>query len=317
MSQIAVAIPTRNRPDHAEPCVRAVLANPEPDVDVVLIDQSDDDATEQAVVVHLADQRFRYVRTPSRGASNARNLGLQLTTAPIVAFTDDDCRVAADWLAKIQAIFQQDASAAIVYGRVSIPAELRATGFGAEFEPGDREYQGYYPSFEVPWGIGANMSVRRTLIDRVGAFDPLLGPGSPFHAGEEVDLMIRALAAGAKVVNAAEVQVSHLGVRAGDAASKLYRGYGVATGATLAKHVRLGTPRSVRFTASCLAQFTRLAVRNIVTGRRPTGLGMLAGTLRGMVRSVRQPVDAERCIYTDRAPVHGQVVPGGAAARRR
>jgi GT2 family glycosyltransferase len=314
MPQIAVAIPTRNRPDHAEPCVRAVLANPEPDLEVILIDQSDDDATELAVAGHRADARFRYVRTSSRGASNARNLGLQLSQAPLIAFTDDDCRVAPDWLARIRTIFAQDPSAGIVYGRVRIPAQLRAGGFGAEFEPGDREYQGCYPSFAVPWGIGANMSVRRSLIDRIGAFDPLLGPGSPFHAGEEVDLMIRALAAGTKIVNAAEVEVAHLGVRTGDAASQLYRGYGVATGATLAKHVRLGTAGSLRFTVSSLAHFAWLALRNIVTGRRPTGLGMLAGTLRGMRRSIRQPIDTGRSVYADHATLLAQ--PTGSAAPR-
>jgi GT2 family glycosyltransferase len=302
MPQIAVVVPTRNRPDHAEPCVRTVLANPELDLEVTLIDQSDDDATELAVSAHRADPRFRYARTSSRGASNARNLGLQLSTAPLVAFTDDDCRVAPDWLARIRTIFKEDPSAGIVYGRVSIPAEFRAGGFGAEFEPGVREYQGYYPSFASPWGIGANMSVRRSLIDRIGAFDPLLGPGSPFHAGEEVDLMIRALAAGAKIVNAAEVEVSHLGVRTGAAASQLYRGYGIATGATLAKHVRLGTAHSVRFTASCLAHFTWLALRNMAARRRPTGLGMLAGTLRGMRRSIRQPIDAAHSVYAERVP---------------
>jgi hypothetical protein len=40
------------------------------------------------------------------------------------------------------------------------------------------------------------MSVRRRLFDRLGTFDPLLGPGAPFRAGEECDFMIRALAAG-------------------------------------------------------------------------------------------------------------------------
>src|SRR5688572_29100332 len=114
MPQIAVAIPTRNRPDHAEPCVRTVLANPEPDLEVILIDQSNDDATELAVADHRTDPRFRYVRTSSLGASHARNLGLQLSTAPIVAFTDDDCRVAPDWLARIRTIFEADPSAGIV-----------------------------------------------------------------------------------------------------------------------------------------------------------------------------------------------------------
>jgi hypothetical protein len=37
------------------------------------------------------------------------------------------------------------------------------------------------------------MSARRSLFERLGPFDPLLGLGSPFRAGEEADLNIRAL----------------------------------------------------------------------------------------------------------------------------
>ena len=59
MLQIAVVIPTRNRPDHAEPCVRTVLANPEPDLEVILIDQSNDDATELAVRERISRAKRR------------------------------------------------------------------------------------------------------------------------------------------------------------------------------------------------------------------------------------------------------------------
>ena len=88
------------------------------------------------------------------------------------------------------------------------------------------------------------MSVRRSLFERLGTFDPLLGPGSPFRAGEESDLDIRAIAGGNKIINAAEITLLHLGVREGDEASNLMRGYGRAMGATLTKHVRLGTRES-------------------------------------------------------------------------
>ena len=53
--------------------------------------------------------------------------------------------------------------------------------------------------------------------------------------------MIASTAAGGRVVNAREVVVDHLGVRApGQESQKLMRGYGVGTGAALYKHVRLG-----------------------------------------------------------------------------
>ena len=102
--RIAVVVPTRNRPDHAEPCVRAILVNPQPNLEVVLVDQSDNDATERAVAVHHQDSRFRHLPITSRGASNARNAGIGATAAPLIAFTDDDCRVDGEWIARIEAI---------------------------------------------------------------------------------------------------------------------------------------------------------------------------------------------------------------------
>ena len=238
-----VVVPTRNRPDHAEPCVRSILQNPG-DFELVMIDQSDGDASEKALRTHAGDRRFRLVRSAARGASAARNLGVSETKHPLIAFTDDDCRVSPNWLTGITRIFADDPSADIIFGRVSIPEHLQGKGFAADFEPHQRAHQGSFPAVDVAWGIGANMSVRRSLFTRIGGFDTLLGPGAPFNAGEEFDLMIRALARGSKVLNASEVQVEHLGVREGDEASKLMRGYGVSVGATRAKHARLGTPHS-------------------------------------------------------------------------
>jgi hypothetical protein len=160
-----------------------------------------------------------------------------------------------------------------VFGRVSIPEELRGKGFAADFEPHQREYSGCFPAAGDAWGIGANMSLRRTLVDRIGKFDPFLGPGAPFNAGEETDLAIRALAAGFKIVNAAEVAVLHLGVRESDDASTLMRGYGQAVGAAFAKHVRLGTQESGSLLVSWVTHFGVKGLRNAVLGRHPPGSG--------------------------------------------
>jgi glycosyltransferase involved in cell wall biosynthesis len=296
MHALSVVVPTRNRPDHAGPCVASILANPG-SFELVLIDQSDADVTELAVRPYLRDPRFRIVRTSTRGASNARNLGVSETSRPLIAFTDDDCRVAADWLQQVAKIFAADPAADILYGRVTTPKHLQGKGFAADFEPHRREYHGEFPAVDVPWGIGANMSVRRSLFERIGGFDVLLGPGAPFNAGEEFDLMIRALASGSKVVNAAEVQVEHVGVREGDDASKLMRGYGVSVGATLAKHVRLRTKDSTGLALDWVIHFGFAGLRNALSGKRPTGLGLVAGMLKGMYLSSKRQIDHERHVY--------------------
>ena len=295
--RISAIVPTRNRPDHAVLCAGSILSNAGEDFELLIVDQSDDGATERALAVYAGDRRFRYIRSSSRGASAARNVGVEQSTGPIIAFTDDDCRVSTDWLQQVAKIFAADPAADILYGRVTIPKHLQGKGFAADFEPHRREYHGEFPAVDVQWGIGANMSVRRSLFERIGGFDVLLGPGAPFNAGEEFDLMIRALASGSKVVNAAEVQVEHRGVREGDEASKLMRGYGVAVGATLAKHVRLRTPDSTGLALDWVIHFGFTGLRNALSGKRPTGLGLVAGMFKGMYLSSKRQIDYKRHVY--------------------
>src|SRR3979411_1840417 len=151
--RISAVVPTRNRPDHAMPCAGSILSNPGDDFELLVVDQSDDDATEQALAVYAGDRRFRYVRLSSRGLPAARNVGVEQGTAPIIAFTDDDCRVSTDWLQQISSLLEREPEAALVFGRVSIPDELKGKGFAADFEPHQRAYYHELPSPHVAWGI--------------------------------------------------------------------------------------------------------------------------------------------------------------------
>jgi hypothetical protein len=144
------------------------------------------------------------------------------------------------------------------------------------------------------------MAARRALFDRLGAFDPFLGPGSRFRAGEEYDLTIRAIATGYKVVNASEISVLHLGIREGDEASQLMRGYGRAVGATLTKHVRLRTRGGLGLFLSWYGDVVGKSLLNTLRGKRPTGLGLVAGMLTGAYLSLGQPIDRAHGIYKSR-----------------
>jgi GT2 family glycosyltransferase len=295
---VSVVVATRNRAHDAGPCVRSILANPGDMFEVVVVDQSDTDATKEALSPFFADPRFRYIRSAARGLSISRNLGIEATRAPIIAFTDDDCRVREDWIPSLIQVFGANPDAAVVFGRVTVPPDVIGhRGYAAQFEPTTREYHNSFPQANEPWGIGANMAFRRSVFDAVGKFDPLLGAGAKFPAAEEYDLTIRALAAGMKVLNAAEVSVLHLGVREGQVASALVGGYGVAIGAALAKHVRLGTKDGAHLLATWLVSHGTAAVRNAILGRRPTNLRFVGGMLVGVVRSLRHPIDAARFVY--------------------
>jgi glycosyltransferase involved in cell wall biosynthesis len=298
-TKISVVVPTRNRPAHIVACVESILTNQNL-LELIVVDQSDGDATRLALA-SVEDARLRYTPTNTRGVTSARNIGIETSTSEIITFTDDDCRVPSNWTNLIADIFADDPAAALVCGRVQVPKELWNQGFTESFEPEVRDWIGRYPPFGRDWGITANMSVRRSVIAQVGAFDPMLGAGSPLRSGGEPDLIFRILRAGLKVVNASEVVVDHLGVRPyGEAASQLIRGYGFGTGAALFKHVRLGDPAAI---ALYLRFFGRNVLRlgeNLVRHGRPVGLGYLAGFVSGAAASYKFDVDRKLRRYTQR-----------------
>src|SRR4051812_36240576 len=259
---LSVVVSTRNRAAHACGCALSILESAVPR-EVIIVDQSDDAATEMALAA-ITDPRLRYVRSSSRGVTKGRNIGIELSAGDIVGITDDDCRVSLDWASQILEVFKSDQQVAVVCGRVRIPNEVRALGHTEGFEPVVREWHLNYPPLGQDWGIGANFSIRRSVLRTVEAFDPILGPGGALRAagGEEYDFLFRVLRAGFKVVNAKEVVTDHFGFRKpGEESRRLIVGYGTGTAAAIFKHVRLGDRVGIRL----YVQFLRTAIRVVLT----------------------------------------------------
>jgi len=297
--QVAVVVPTRNRPQHALDCAKSILAT-KGFSELIVVDQSSGTETRDALAA-IADPRLRYVHSTLKGAANGRNVGIESTRAELIAFTDDDCRVAADWIANMLEIFEGDPQVAIVCGRVTVPEEIALQGFAGSFEPQVREWQYRYPPPGPEWGITANFAARRSVLDQVGAFDPMLGVGAPLLAGEEPDLLFRVLSAGYKVINAIEVQVEHLGVRAhGEETRSLWAAYSAGTAAALIKHVRLGDVQGTKLYSRWLSKTALEVVKSIVLGRRPTGAGLLKSFVTGSIASWKFGIDRERRVYERR-----------------
>jgi glycosyltransferase involved in cell wall biosynthesis len=103
------------------------------------------------------------------GPGHARNRGVGLSRAPLVAFTDSDCRVAPDWLAVILERFD-DPSLEILGGEISMTTEVPgdpnpAEAFDCVYGYDQRDYierQGF--------SVTANMAARRELFEVVGPF---------------------------------------------------------------------------------------------------------------------------------------------------
>jgi hypothetical protein len=305
MPEIAVVISTRNRGSQAAEAASAVLMDPS-DFELVVVDQSTNDATFEALAALPHDPRMRVIRSPLRGLSVARNTGVAATSAPIISFTDDDCRPAPNWVSTLLGLFKQDPDAALIFGRVHLPSDEQGTGYAASFEPCTRVLEHGIPLPSVALGIGANFGIRRTVYEQLGGFDPFLGAGAPHFSGggEESDLLIRALHARMRVINAVECDVLHLGVRRGAEIRPLAIGYQLGTGAAFGKLARLTGMSGLKEVARRAAFYAGEMVVEAAHLRRPR-VGVFCYFIAGAALTYRYRIDKKSGVFRPRrlAPI--------------
>lgn len=88
MINITVVIPTYNRRVEVLRAISSVLAQTVSVLEIIVIDDGSTDDTE--TYLSATELPIRYVRTPNRGVSSARNLGINLSTGDWIAFLDSD-----------------------------------------------------------------------------------------------------------------------------------------------------------------------------------------------------------------------------------
>src|SRR5947207_460492 len=98
---VSLVLSTYNRAERLQPALDALLAQTgSVDYEILVVDNNSTDATASVVraVAEQAHGRIRYVFEERQGLSHARNRGIRLARAPVIAFTDDDVRLAPDWV---------------------------------------------------------------------------------------------------------------------------------------------------------------------------------------------------------------------------
>jgi glycosyltransferase involved in cell wall biosynthesis len=274
--------------------------------EVVVVDQSSDHESARVYDATVGgDSRFSYVRSATIGKSVACNLAIVRSRSAVLAFTDDDCTVPADWLSAMEReLERRPAVAAICGGLRAAPHDPAAGYIPSHVSSRPRLHRSPWSRFGC---AGANLIVRRPAICRVRGFDELLGPGAPLRAGEDPDIVYRLLRAGYAVLELPEPAVVHCGIRApGDETRELLHGYAMSWGALWMKHLRLGDAAAL---PSLITSWLRVVHwSNVIRLQRPTGLGTFAAFAAGMLSSFQHPIDrASRSYIAPTLPGLGAV----------
>ena len=192
---VAVVIPTRGRETRVAFALEALAEQTLPAETYEVIVVRDEDAA--SPLAEGPDGLVaRSLTSPGvSGPTAKRNVGWRAATAPLIAFTDDDCRPHPDWLERLLEA-AADNPGAVLQGRtVPDPDEIHLL-------------HGHARSRNVPgpsdWYEASDIAYPRGLLERLGGFDEEFRFG-----GEDTDLALRALALGAKRAFVPSASVRH------------------------------------------------------------------------------------------------------------
>lgn len=213
------------------------------DCELIVVDNGSTDATHEVLECFAASAVLpvRIVHEAHAGLSNARNAGWRTAGGDIVAFTDDDCYPAADYLAALRDCFAQPdlgyvGARVLLYDRDDYPITIQPLNERVDIPA---------HSYVKPGLIhGANMAFRRAVLERIGGFDPALGAGTPCLSAEDTDALCRASAAGfAGAYDPRPVVYHHHGRRLQSQVDALLESYDVGRGALFFKGLTDGGTR--------------------------------------------------------------------------
>jgi GT2 family glycosyltransferase len=179
------------------------------DFRVLVVDQNDDVRVEP-----LLTERTVQLHSPP-GLSRARNEAIPHLQADVVAFPDDDCVYPDDLLERV---------ASRIEGLDGVTGREPWWTTGAAKLTRDNLWNR---------AISFTIFLRREVVERVGLFDECLG--LPSSSGEEIDYLIRAIGAGARIEYDPALVVEHprkladpraVGARDGESLGYILRKHG-------------------------------------------------------------------------------------------
>ena len=245
--KLSIIVCTRNRAYAIAACldsIAASLSRAAPvEAEIVVVDNASTDDTSAVVKKWSESCAFpvQLLHEPRKGLARARNCALRGARGDLLVFTDDDCRLSEEFVQDALRHDAGDAGLVIRGGRVEL-GDPKDLPFSIKTDKVvQRCHKELYPVNGRELGaaiIGANMTMRRALVDRLGFFDERFGAGGPFHGGEEVDYVYRAYLSGILVEYVPDLLVLHFhGRNTLEAARKLVCNYNIGDGALYAKFI--------------------------------------------------------------------------------
>lgn len=246
---VSIIICTRNRADFLVPCLNAVAssirtAKDQVNSEIVLVNNGSIDHTALVLdkwVEANQDIQLRVVLEEKAGLSNARNAGMAAAKGDLFVLTDDDCHMDQKYLITASDYDSKDVAPTIRGGRIDLgdhndlPLTIKISNKIERWQKIDKTASKRPLSGAIS---GANIVVRRSVVDMLGPCDARLGAGMKIAGSEDTDYLCRAYIRGITIEYVPDLAVSHFhGRKTKEEARKLLRNYNIGAGAVYIKHI--------------------------------------------------------------------------------
>ena len=247
---VSIIICTRNRVNSLPYCLNAVAAaihevpNGSNDCEIVLVNNGSTDNTLSVLVawsISHPDISLRIVFEEKTGLSNARNAGCANAKGNLFIWTDDDCRMDNHYIITALKYDANDTVPIIRGGRIELgdkndlPLTIKTSTVVERWSKADRSARSKPLSGSIS---GANIVVRRSIVDLIGLYDVHLGAGTKIAGSEDTDYLCRAYTKGVIIEYQPDLIVHHFhGRRTAEQGRKLLSNYNIGAGAVYIKHM--------------------------------------------------------------------------------
>jgi glycosyltransferase involved in cell wall biosynthesis len=202
----SIVIPTRERPKQLAACLASIasLDYPRDAFEVVVVDDGSTMSLQEEVAPFSRLLELTFLRKEQGGPASARNAGAAKASGELLAFTDDDCLPAPDWLRCLAARLSTTPRFAIggqtinalLENRYSAASQLLIDYLYSRYntEPGNARFL-----------ASSNLALTASDFNAVGGFDPAYA----WAGGEDRDFCNRWVDGGRRLIYAAEARVYH------------------------------------------------------------------------------------------------------------
>lgn len=188
MPFFSVVIPLYNKQKYIAQTLQTVLNQSFVDFEIVIINDGSTDSSEE-IVESFSDSRINYFSTENQGAAAARNLGIDKSTSPYIAFLDADDLWFENHLEEFKNLIDRFPDAGMYANRYELIFEN-----GSKYQPSfygiSDDYEGLvndYFAASLHYAVASSISIAvpKSIFAEVGSFKNYIS------SGQDTDMWIR------------------------------------------------------------------------------------------------------------------------------